>query len=157
MSFGSRQKGSVAEREVAKLIKTWWEQISPGCEVTRTPLSGGWGGPEIRSGFNASGDLMFTDGSFPWAVEIKRREGWSYDQFIAGKRSPVRKWWAQTVKAADEMNKEPMLWMRKNHMPWHIVLRDDESQWKFWPVTINGLIVVKASDFLNVHPKFFLR
>lgn len=112
--MGSRQKGNVAELEVAKLIEAWWQPASPGCKFVRTPLSGGWGGPQVRAGFKASGDLMTTAQNFPFVVEVKRREAWSWATFSKGQRSPVWGWWRQACEAAEEQGGMPMLWFRQN-------------------------------------------
>ena len=120
--FGSRSKGSVGEREIAKKLEAWWQPVEPGCRFVKTPLSGGWGGPDVRAGFNASGDLMTTAKRFPWAVEVKRREGWTFERFIDGKPSPVWGWWRQAQEAALEMGKEPALFFRKNRGDWLLLL-----------------------------------
>lgn len=121
--MNGRAKGSVAEREVAALCQAWWEKHEPGCRFVRTPLSGGWGGPDVRAGFRASGDLMTTAKQFPFAVEVKRREGWGWKALLAGKLSPVWDWWRQAIRQADEMNAEPMLWLKHNREPWSLMLR----------------------------------
>lgn len=120
--FGSRGKGSKAEREVAGLLQAWWRQLEPDCKFVKTPLSGGWGDPNLRAAFQASGDLMTTAARFPWAVEVKRREHWDFMRLVRGQTSPVWGWWAQTRKAADELKKRPMLWFRRNHGVWLVMM-----------------------------------
>lgn len=118
----SRQKGNAAEREICRLLEAWWQQVEPGCRFVRTPLSGGWGGPDIRAGFNASGDLMTTAERFPWCCEVKRREAWTFERLIDGKPSPVWGWWRQAQKAALEVRKEPALFFRRNRGEWLLIL-----------------------------------
>ena len=119
----SRQKGNVAEREVAALIKEWWRKLEPKADFVRTPLSGGWGATkEVRAGFKASGDLMTTATRFPFTVEVKRREGWTMERLTQGKKSPVWSWWRQAQTQADEMDLTPMLWLRKSREDWRIIL-----------------------------------
>jgi len=121
--FGSRSKGSSAEREVAKLLEPWWQTYDPDARFVKTPLSGGWGGPTLRGNFGAAGDLMTTSKEFPFAVEVKRREGWTWERLLAGKPSPVWDWWWQAQGQADEMCKVPTLWLRKNRENnWSIIL-----------------------------------
>lgn len=120
--MNSRDKGNVAEREVAALIQTWWRQLEPACTYVRTPLSGGWSTPELRTAYSAAGDLMTDATRFPFAVEVKRRESWSMANFVAGKASPVWGWWVQCQAAAAEMNAQPMLWVRRSREPWIIVI-----------------------------------
>lgn len=118
MPFGSRQKGSKAELVVAAMLQEWWRQVEPECLVCRTPLSGGWGKPEHREGFQSGGDVMTNAATFPFAVEIKRREQWVWRRLELGSASPVWGWYRQAIKAADEMKKQPMLWFKKNNEPW---------------------------------------
>ena len=109
-----RQKGNVAEREIAKKFQNWWEQIEPGVKFCRTPGSGGFGTPVIREDFSLSGDIMTNSKKFPFSVEVKRRENWAIKSIINGGKSPVWKWWIQTIRAANEMKKDPLLIFRKN-------------------------------------------
>lgn len=122
MGAGSRNKGASAEREVADLLQSWWSPVEAGCRFVRTPLSGGWGGKDLRRGFRASGDLMTTAEKFPFVVEVKRREKWSMDTLLAGKRSPVWGWWEQAVAAADEQDAVPLMIFRKSREPWYAML-----------------------------------
>lgn len=118
----SREKGSVAELEVARLISGWWNQLEPTAIFRRTPLSGGWGTPDVRSAFRTAGDIMTDSLAFPFAVEVKRREGFSWKPLLDGKKSPVWGWWRQAQKQGEEMNLVPTLWFRKNREPWHVLL-----------------------------------
>lgn len=128
MTINGRQKGNRNEREVARLLQSWWQSREPGCEFIRTPLSGGWGTATTRGSFKASGDLMTTATQFPYVVEVKAREGWNVKNIMAGARSPVWSWWAQTVKAALEQEGGiPMLWFKKRGtgskpFPWLVML-----------------------------------
>lgn len=116
-----RAKGSKAEIDVAKRFKAWWSPLEPS-EFVRTPLSGGWGGKDLRAGFRASGDIMTTAPRFPFTVEVKRREGWAWKPLIAGKKSPVWGWWEQAVGQAKEMGGIPLLIFRKNREEWNLML-----------------------------------
>lgn len=134
----SRQKGNAAEREVAKIIEHWWQPFEPEAHFVRTPLSGGWGGPSLRGTFGAAGDLMTTSKTFPFAVEVKRREGWTWGRLLKGKPSPVWDWWLQAQVQGEEMQKIPMLWLRKNREPaWHIML-------PAWTLDVWGMVPVHS-------------
>lgn len=130
-----RQKGNNAELQVAHLIEAWWHQIEPGKAFRRSPSSGGWATPEVRADFKASGDLVTKAEKFPFSVEVKRREGWNLANVLAGRRSPIWRWWAQTNKAAKEMNAHPMLWFRQNREPWRIVFSEASlMQFPVWDI-----------------------
>jgi hypothetical protein len=115
-------KGKVAEREVAKLIGPWWATIEPDSVFVRTPMSGGWGDDEVKSEFKTTGDLMTTSHTWPFDVEVKRREGWSEEQLFIGAPSPVWNWWQQTQRGARISQRQPMLWLRHNRRPWMVLL-----------------------------------
>ncbi len=121
--MGSRDKGSTAEREVAKLLETWWQQREPSARFVRVPLSGGWGTPQLRPDFKASGDLATNSDSFFFTVEVKRREGWVWKTLLALRPSPVWGWWRQAQVQAGECGREPMLWFRKSREDWHVMVR----------------------------------
>jgi hypothetical protein len=105
------------------MLEAWWGQLEPDAKFARVPLSGGWGDPQLRAGFQASGDVMTTSPRFPWSVEVKRREGWVWKNLIASKKSPVWKWWRQAEGQALEMGKEPLMFFRHNNERWHIMQR----------------------------------
>lgn len=65
---------------------------------------------------------MTTARRFPFAVEVKRREGWSWRELLAGRRSPVWGWWDQACKQADEAHADPMLWFRHNREEWTVMM-----------------------------------
>jgi hypothetical protein len=117
-----REKGALAEREVAELLRGWWDPLEPGCKFARTPGSGGWSTANNREAFGTAGDLVTTAVLFPFAVEVKRREGWTDGELLAGRRSPVWGWWRQCQKAALEMQKVPMLWFRRSRRPWLVIM-----------------------------------
>lgn len=163
MSKMSRTKGNVAEREVAALIQTWWRQLEPGCAFVRTPSSGGWGTPELRGSFRVSGDLATTSTTFPFSVEVKRREGWSWTTLLAGKPSPVWGWWRQTLTAATEMKAHPMLWVRRSQQPWLVLVPalcvepiDLEPDVR-WGARMTGTVAYLASRVVAHDPAVFLR
>lgn len=119
--MNGRQKGNSAERELAKKLQNWWEPFEKA-EFVRTPLSGGWGGKDLRAGFRASGDIMTTSERWPFSVEVKRREGWAWKPFLNGKKSPVWGYWRQAAAQAKEMGGIPLLFFRRNREPWHVLL-----------------------------------
>jgi hypothetical protein len=122
MAFGSRGKGATAERKIAEHCTSWWWPLENGVIFVRTPLSGGWGKPQHREGFQSGGDLMSTSKTFPFAIEVKRRENWAWRSLELGGRSPAWSWWRQSIKAAKEMKKVPLMLFRQNRRPWIVML-----------------------------------
>lgn len=104
------------------MLQAWWAKVEPKCSFKRVPLSGGWASPDVRGETKTSGDLVTTAKRFPFSVEVKRRENWSMATLAKGLPSPVWGWWDQCQVAAKEMRAEPMLWFRKSHEPWRVML-----------------------------------
>jgi len=156
MTFGSRQKGSVAEREVAKLCAVWWARIEPGCEFTKTPLSGGWSTPKLRGEFKVAGDLVTTATQWPFTVEVKRREGWAPANLERGRASPVWAWWLQAQKAALEEKRVPMLWLRRSREAWRVMVPQAFATMRLLgpSMTVWNVSALKALN-IGLHPICF--
>jgi hypothetical protein len=147
MTFGSRQKGAVAENEVAKLFEAWWRKLEPECVFKRTPLSGGWSSPVAREHFKTSGDLVTSAVRCPFTVEVKRREGWDLERLLDAhhpQQSKVWGWWLQAQAQGKEQGAEPLLLLRKSREPWRLMMRAsyardalpnlmDAVEWDRWP------------------------
>lgn len=162
----SRDKGNIAEREVAALLQAWWSQHEPDCRFVRTPGSGGWQAPQVRSEFRACGDIMTTAKTFPWCVEVKRREAWSWDTLLACRPSPVLRWWEQAKRDAATAGLRPMMWFRHSREPWAILLSavppgvpgrfvTDLTTDPFGGSTVT--LVTPGQALLVVAPKYLLR
>lgn len=108
----SRDKGQRAEREIAKLLQP---------VVTAVWLELGKDGPapslqrNLMQAHEGGHDLLGLD----WlALEIKHQE-----RFI------LEAWWRQAVEQADRAERrsfvevEPVLFYRKNHAPWRVIMR----------------------------------
>lgn len=158
----ARTKGKVAEREVAALLAKWWAPLEPGCAFVRTPASGGWQAPAVRAEFRACGDIMTTASRFPWCVEVKRREGWAWGPLLAGKPSPVLKWWSQASRDAQAAELSPMLWFRHNNESWWVMLRSYERAASVVPqrylVRLGaGEVLVHSVSLLSLDPATLVR
>jgi hypothetical protein len=127
VTFGSRQKGARAELAVAKLFQAWWDRLEPGCIFRRTPGSGGWSKGAAQGEFNTAGDLVTSAEWFPWTVEIKARESWSWKNVLTAKKSPVWSWWEQAQAAAAIEKKDPLLVFRHNREPWFCMIASASS------------------------------
>src|ERR1700690_1064541 len=111
-----------------------------------------------------SGDLCNTAEHFPFVVEVKRREAWSLDRLLKGKKSPVQGWWKQCCKSAEEMGGKPLLIFRKNKEPWLVMgrvadlqfdaifLHDDRDVGGWFGLPGGELVVFELSHLLKWHP-----
>ena len=127
-----RRKGNTGELEVARIVEKWWRTMEPNAEFARVPLSGGWHkGSAVTVDKQACGDLMTNSHSFPFCIEVKRREQWSVDNLLDGKKTPPWGWWCQCLEAAQKQSAVPMMWLRKNRLrgsrqsfPWLVWIPD---------------------------------
>jgi hypothetical protein len=111
VSKKSRDKGQRGERILAKKFSEWW-----GSDFTRTPSSGGFRTKEFRDDWNAAGDLVTPDETFPFCVESKNAEGWHLEQLLTSSKCAIVQWWKQTVDETPK-GKIPLLVFTRNHQP----------------------------------------
>lgn len=119
MGKASRDKGQRGEREAAKMLGEWW-----GSEFTRTPSSGGFKTKKFRNDWNAEGDIVTPDETFPFCVECKWQENWTMMQLLTSDVCDPWQWWEQTVKQTMGTNKIPLLIFKKNRYPWFYMTFD---------------------------------
>jgi hypothetical protein len=102
----SRNKGNSYERKIAKLISKWC-----GFEVVRTPGSGS----VMKTGdiFPKNPEDMI---SFPFSIELKNREGWSFGDLIkdVNRKNGIISWWEQCLNDSVMHNRIPVLIFTKN-------------------------------------------
>lgn len=113
MGKRSRDKGAAFENEIAKKFS-----YAYGLEFRRTPLSGGW----AKDADIAQGDIVcIDDDEFPYLIECKKQEGWTFESLFTSKHSWFDKWWGQAVEECPE-SKEPLLVFSKNYAPVFIAI-----------------------------------
>lgn len=148
----SRAKGKRGERQVAKLLTEWWDQIEAGVKFVPTPQSGGFSTKQVRAQFKLAGDLMTTSAAFPFVVEVKHREKWSHDRLRAGSRCPVWGWWRQAQAAAEVQGGTPMLWFRRNREPWLVMIPAASVLAMRLPIEIEWSSFGTGVDFGKLRP-----
>ena len=112
----SKSKGAAFERKVAKLFSDAYEM-----DFRRTPLSGGW----AKDAEVAAGDLVcLGDDSFPYIVECKKQEGWSFESLFTPDHAWFDCWWEQAVEECPN-SKEPLLVFSRNYMPILVAMSSD--------------------------------
>lgn len=113
----SRRKGKVAENVIAHVMNDW-------CGVAHnTDLSfrRWWAGREETG---KRGDLKVPTW-FPFVVEIRDREGWSFESlFTSGSSSTILQWWRELK---EKNAHAPMLMVfTRNHQPNFVMFGFDE-------------------------------
>lgn len=115
-----RRKGHNAERALAARFTDWW-----GTKFTRTPLSGGFATPKFRDDWNAAGDLVTPDPTFPYCVENKKVEGWAIEGLLSSQKHIICDWWDQTLRETPS-GKVPLLTFAKNRSPIFACMRESD-------------------------------
>ena len=113
--INSRTKGSKNERGVAKLFQAWTE-----FEFARTPQSGGLHWKKQ----NTVGDIVCIDErhgrKFPFSIECKFHHDLDFSHLIDGTMgkgtNKIIHFWEQCLGDAEQANKVPLLFMRRNGM-----------------------------------------
>ena len=148
----SRTKGSRNERGVAKLMQIW-----TGYEFARTPQSGGLHWKKQHT----SGDIVCIDDKhgrrFAFSIECKFHEQLDLLHLIQGligkKSNKIIEFWEQSKTDAEQVNKLPIVFMRRNGMKadTHFVILETnfflllfESGEVTWP---HGIIHLTTPDY----------
>ena len=114
----SKSIGDTNERNVAKLFDKWWLR---GKFVRTKNLQVVGHADRI-----AHGDITpilehkpaVIDTKFPWSIECKKCEEWSWMEFLKGNLSiPHYEWWQQCKRDAELFHRHPLLVFTKNHKP----------------------------------------
>lgn len=105
----SRAKGRTAELkcrdELRKLTGLNWE---------RTPMSGALDAKHMMKG-----DVYVPQVNIKYCVEVKHyAEDHISTKLLTSVNSQFIQWWAQTIREAGQMNKEPLLIFKHNRSKW---------------------------------------
>ena len=118
--INSRDKGARGEGLVCALLKEWWKS-----DFARTPSSGGFKTKKFREDWNAEGDIVTPDETFPFSVEVKWQEDWSLDHILTSPKSKFWDWWEQ-AKRETSTDKLTLLVFKKNRNPWFVMMAENQ-------------------------------
>jgi hypothetical protein len=116
--INSRDKGGRGENQVCALLKDWWKS-----DFARTPSSGGFKTKKFREDWNAEGDVVTPDETFPFSVEVKWQEEWTLDHILTSPQSKFWEWWEQAKRETAE-GRLTLLVFKRNRNPWFVMMRD---------------------------------
>lgn len=113
----SRAKGRTAELkardELRKLTGLVWE---------RTPMSGA-----LDAKHKMKGDLYIPQVNLRYCVEVKHyADDHVNTKILTGNKPMVLEWWAQAVREAKQMDREPLLMFKHNRSKWFIAFTDED-------------------------------
>lgn len=114
----SRDKGGRGERQAAKEFREWW-----GTDFVRTPGSGAFN-TRNEGDWNAAGDLVTADSTFPFCIECKWVEDWTMEQMLRNDGCIIFKWWQQTIGECPP-DRLPLLAFKKNNHPFYVMVNSE--------------------------------
>ena len=110
---GGRSKGKAFERLIAKKFKEAF-----GHEFAPTPASGGLRWKDVK---NTRGDIVTDWEEWPYNIECKKCEDWTFDTLPITDKNPLSLWWKQCCDDAEVVEKEPVLIFSKNRRPIYVM------------------------------------
>jgi len=141
----SRAKGRAAELkcrdELRKLTNLMWE---------RTPMSGALDAKHMMKG-----DVYVPGINTKFCVEVKHYKDIEVDIRLLTSTNPIfLQWWAQTIREADQMNKEPLLVFKHNRSKWFAASTSEnlyfsmlDHERKFLMLYPEEIIICMLTDF----------
>jgi len=143
----SRAKGRAAELkcrdELRKLTGFNWE---------RTPMSGA-----LDAKHMLKGDVYVPQVNTKYCVEIKHYADDHVTTKLLTTKSVFYEWWAQTVREAEQMNKEPLLVFKHNRSKWFAAFTSEEpyfsildTEIKFLVVHPQEIVICLLTDFCEI-------
>jgi len=127
----SRAKGRAAELkcrdELRKLTGLMWE---------RTPMSGA-----LDAKHKLKGDIYVPQVNTKYCIEVKHYADDHVTTKLLTTKSIFYEWWAQTVREAEQMNKEPLLIFKHNRSKWFVAFTSEDPYFSILDTEIKFLIV----------------
>ena len=133
----ARQKGTKAEKEVAAMLKR-----HTGLDFVQVPGSG--------SG-KIKGDLYVEHKHNLFLIEVKhyRDMGFSHKIFTQ-KSNNVVVWWNKAIRQAQDMEQEPLIFMKQNYFNWFVVTtRKPSKETRYMHINCLGAYVMDAEKWLD--------
>ena len=133
----SRQKGSRAEQQIAHLLG-----INSGETFTQTPGSG--------SG-KIKGDLYVKDKHNIFMIEVKHYRDMAFNQKIfTQKNNNFVKWRTKAIAQAEQMQQEPLLFMKQNYSQWYVTTtREPKKEKRYMYINWLGAYILLADKWLE--------
>jgi len=132
-----RQKGTKAEKEVAAMLKR-----HTNLDFVQTPGSG--------SG-KIKGDLYVIDMKNLFLIEVKHYKdmGFSHKIFTQKSNNFVV-WWNKAISQAQDMEQEPLLFMKQNYANWYVATtRKPIKEKRYMHINWLGAYIMNAEKWLE--------
>jgi len=161
----SKAKGNRFEIQVCRMLTDWWfpGEYDSKAKASELPFRRAWG----SGGWDKRGDpgdvKLITSLDFPFSVEAKNRQSWSFDALLKGnKNCELLKYWEQTLEDASVNGLIPLLLFTRNYdkvyaaIPSAFAYHLNVVSPLFFPfVTIrvevaDGMTILLAEELMNV-------
>lgn len=123
----SRQKGKRNELELARIIAAHFGYSINPADAGKPEHYLSHCRRTARSHQNKTGDHFLSEelaAKFPFVIEAKARESWSFDAIMRGECAAISKWWEQAVAQSYGVpNRFPLLAFTKNRNPWYVAVQ----------------------------------
>ena len=133
----ARQKGTKAEKEVAAMLKR-----HTNLDFIQTPGSG--------SG-KIKGDLYVLEKHNLFLIEVKhyRDMGFSHKIFTQKSNNFVV-WWNKAISQAQDMEQEPLLFMKQNYANWYVATtREPIKEKRYMYINWLGAYIMNSEKWLD--------
>ena len=133
----ARQKGTKAEKEVAAMLKR-----HTGLDYIQTPGSG--------SG-KIKGDLYVEHKHNLFLIEVKHYKDMGFSHKIFTQKSNnLVVWWNKAIRQAQEMEQEPLIFMKQNYANWYVVTtRRPKKDKRYMHINWLGAYVMNTEKWLE--------
>ena len=133
----ARQKGTKAEKEVAAMLKR-----HTNLDFIQTPGSG--------SG-KIKGDLYVEHKHNLFLIEVKHYKDMGFSHKIFTQKSNnLVVWWNKAIRQAQEMEQEPLIFMKQNYANWYVVTtRRPIKDKRYMHINWLGAYVMNAAKWLE--------
>ena len=145
----SRAKGSRGELDAAKYLKE-----KTGLDFKRVPMSGA-----LDAVHGLKGDLYLVNSTNRFCIEIKNyADDHLTSKILTDKTPQVQSWWEQTIREANQINREPLLLFKFSRSKWFVAFKEMPNYLvNYMFISIHGheFYTAKLDDWLQLeNPRF---
>jgi Holliday junction resolvase len=140
----SRQKGSRAESDAAKVLKAY-----SGLDFKRVPMSGA-----LHESHQLKGDLYLVNSLNVYCIEVKHYKDCHLTSNILTDKTPqIEEWWIQTIRESAQISRKPLLIFKHDRSKWFVGFKEPPSTEAYRYMFINTgehqFYVAKLDDWLK--------
>jgi Holliday junction resolvase len=144
MAVDSKAKGSRAELDAAKFLKT-----HTGLDFKRVPMSGG-----LHESHQLKGDLYLVNEKNIYCIEIKHyKECHLTSNILTDKKPQIQEWIEQTLREAEQISRKPLLIFKHDRSKWFVCFFEEPTclDYRYMVVVLEDIsfYLAKLEDWLK--------